>query len=951
VAAINCGRTCREPQSQAAILQAVDMQCPDWTVIFLCEVDAVRGSCSADYNGSHTFERHWPGPGSLPLAIYIHHLRRQYVKSVCWQGRAVRVHLLCKRSDGLPLHNASIIFVHMAHGEEHAATLADVAYLIRTRPRRSKVTVYGDINVDQLPNYSADPFEMLPNRHLHHRPERIRLDHFCDEFNLTVDIPEFVDGDPGGPFAEHCRTAPISRIPIGEQAERSHPSLIDYALAERGFFKSLWLSWRDVPADHAWLFGELAGDPICPKPSHTTRWKCSDYGACTEWMRLHCPADFSAIDELHSFVLEAQGLFADTRKCSERSRTREPQSIKQLRLLLRSCTDEQTRRQLQRTLWNYRKQFLQSLAAQRGQLKVARGGVLARSKKMHRITKMQLTSAAGNICGISQDPVAQLREVKHEYENKWGVYNLQLRQEINDILNGSDGVGIGIGIEDVSHARDCIKKPSKLDHYGICPLSICMLAFVQPDVICSFLNTVVSSRELISTVTIQGRLFAKSTGAVLASKTRAILPLPAILTILDCILFNMWEPVVDALFPAVASVFIGARPHTQTLDIMHGLQGVIEKGLDSHGQAAIAQMDIRRYYDSIPIVRIYRYLVGMDCSRARAACLLRLHCSTPIELSFDAGSIRVLSRTVGALTGTRTAGLLGRIPVEDVIKHRHSAWEQLSFKTDSCALTLATYIDNLFSTGTCAEDAVAILEDCEHHLLHSWSLTIGNDSKSFMCARGCRTPDSQTVEWAHSSGDTFTALGHVLSDDGRIQPCVSAALSKMWRAFYGNFGKTMRDAPLQLKIKLLDRAVLPSASCRMSRWPYQVQSAKRIDRTQTKMIRILMNLKMKQDEDPETFVRRRNRAAAHEARRRGCWSTLWRKRVTNWNEHLGRERNQNSWAAKTLHFHGKTWLQEQRRLHAVGQHSSLSAGRTGTRSFPGIVHKRWHDGVDTAMTV
>ena len=109
-------------------------------------------------------------------------------------------------------------------------------------------------------------------------------------------------------------------------------------------------------------------------------------------MRLHCPPVFSAVDELHSFVLEAQGLFADTRKCSDRSRTREPQSIKQLRLQLRSCTDEQTRRQLQRTLWNYRMQFLESLAAQRCQLKVARGGVLARSKKMHRITKMQLTS-------------------------------------------------------------------------------------------------------------------------------------------------------------------------------------------------------------------------------------------------------------------------------------------------------------------------------------------------------------------------------------------------------------------------------------------------------------------------------------------------------------------------------------------------------------------------------
>ena len=118
---------------------------------------------------------------------------------------------------------------------------------------------------------------------------------------------------------------------------------------------------------------------------------------------------------------------------------------------------------------------------------------------------------------------------------------------------------------------------------------------------------------------------------------------------------------------------------------VHGLQGVIEKGLDSHGQAAIAQMDVKRYYDSIPVVRIYHYWAGNQCNKAHAACLLRLHCCTPIDLSFRAGSTTITSRTVGVLTGTRTAGLLGRIPVEDVIKQRHHVWEQLSFKTDSCA--------------------------------------------------------------------------------------------------------------------------------------------------------------------------------------------------------------------------------------------------------------------------
>ena len=95
----------------------------------------------------------------------------------------------------------------------------------------------------------------------------------------------------------------------------------------------------------------------------------------------------------------------------------------------------------------------------------------------------------------------------------------------------------------------------------------------------------------------------------------------------------------------------------------------------------------------------------------------------------------------------------------------------------------------------------------------------------------------------------------------------------------------------------------PVASYRMSRWPYQVHSAKRIDRTQTKMIGILMNFRMQTGEDPAAFVRRRNRAAAQVANNPGRWSAIWRKRVVDWSEHLERERNQHSWAAKILHHH------------------------------------------------
>ena len=163
-----------------------------------------------------------------------------------------------------------------------------------------------------------------------------------------------------------------------------------------------------------------------------------------------------------------------------------------------------------------------------------------------------------------------------------------------------------------------------------------------------------------------------------------------------------------------------------------------------------------------------------------------------------------------------------------------------------------------------------------------------------MCALGCPPPGQETCDWAHTHGDTFTALGHTLGNDGRIAPCVSSTLASMWRCFFGNFGKSMCTAPLDMKLAQLKRCVLPIASYRMPRWPYQVHSAKRLDRTQAKMTRILIGTRVYEGEDPATFLRRRNRLAAVTARQQGKWSQVWARRVVDWSSHLQRDRNHSS---------------------------------------------------------
>jgi hypothetical protein len=70
--------------------------------------------------------------------------------------------------------------------------------------------------------------------------------------------------------------APISRVPSGEQALTSAPSWLDWGLAPEGLECPSKISWRDVPANHAWVLWELKLQfKRHPKRPPTT-WRCQD---------------------------------------------------------------------------------------------------------------------------------------------------------------------------------------------------------------------------------------------------------------------------------------------------------------------------------------------------------------------------------------------------------------------------------------------------------------------------------------------------------------------------------------------------------------------------------------------------------------------------------------------------------------------------------------------------
>eukprot|EP00969_Alexandrium_andersonii_P269605 11916225-Alexandrium_andersonii.AAC.1 len=64
------------------------------------------------------------------------------------------------------------------------------------------------------------------------------------------------------------------------------------------------------------------------------------------------------------------------------------------------------------------------------------------------------------------------------------------------------------------------------------------------------------------------------------------------------------------------------------------------------------------------MLRIDRWMLRMGLPTGLAQACMRLHLCPRLELSCG-GAARVLHRVIGGLIGSRTAVMLGRVPVED----------------------------------------------------------------------------------------------------------------------------------------------------------------------------------------------------------------------------------------------------------------------------------------------
>ena len=364
------------------------------------------------------------------------------------------------------------------------------------------------------------------------------------------------------------------------------------------------------------------------------------------------------------------------------------------------------------------------------------------------------------------------------------------------------------------------------------------------------------------------------------SELRAIMPLPALFQVADVLLAGEIHSWISGVLPCPPSCFEGAVKYTQPLDIAHGLAQAIERGLDNRSHVGIAQADIRSYYDSLNVPALAWWLHEEGMAIAWASAIARLQLAPTLYLRVGHEKACIDTRAHGSLTGSRVAGALGRIPVLHVLNQRAPLWEACGFQADS-VLTVATYVDNMYSISTNIENAVDIMEDLERCLEQNWGLQIKSASRSVMLAAGRKAPPSHDCDkWPVR--DVFTVLGHRLDHRGSAWPCWANTKRTMWGAFYKTCGsQAFRRLPMNMQLCTLNRCVLPVCEYRCTRWPFHTSLEEDVNRVQRKMTSILAKVPRTASESDEAYFRRRRREVGVLCKQQGLWALRWAQRVVS----------------------------------------------------------------------
>ena len=128
------------------------------------------------------------------------------------------------------------------------------------------------------------------------------------------------------------------------------------------------------------------------------------------------------------------------------------------------------------------------------------------------------------------------------------------------------------------------------------------------------------------------------------------------------------------------------------------------------------------------------WMVERGAPPADVAAIVRFQMMPAVRLHIgDGASVTISNRTRGGLTGTRTALVLARIPVEATVSSVHQQLKPYGIKVNNGgSLVVATYVDNFYVVAPSQAFAIHCLEVIEDVLVQQWGLEIKQSSRQLL---------------------------------------------------------------------------------------------------------------------------------------------------------------------------------------------------------------------------
>ena len=335
---------------------------------------------------------------------------------------------------------------------------------------------------------------------------------------------------------------------------------------------------------------------------------------------------------------------------------------------------------------------------------------------------------------------------------------------------------------------------------------------------------------------------------------------------------------------------------------------------------------------------VFRFLVDHGLPLPLACACIRHQLLCTVRIKTGSCYAEIGRRSLGSLTGSRLAGMAARVPVLHMCCTRASFWRTYGFPTPDGAMTMSTFVDNLFVAGRSCYGVSKILDDAEAFLAREWELRIKPSSRAILAPSNCADV-SVTCETKWPITASMKVLGHWIENDGAVDLCFRNTIQSAWKAFYANcIGIKTDQLPLKSKLAMVSRAVTPILRFKWTRWPFTYGRAEQLDALQRRMYGMMMRVQRHIDEPIGTFVRRRGRQTSSIQRSHGSWSKQWALALVGWSDHLGRPRNSATWPAMLAKLRSPLELAERRAAH----------GRPQTRNASGYVCRRWYESVSIA---